>query len=119
MLSHKLVINDAKALIHTVEGTAFLVSPGLLKRYALEHPHLQKEAKDRGVEAWQLVQRAFEKLKINRKTADNLNIWTCEVVGPRKSKSLKGYLLQDPKAIFTQPVFDNPSVRLQAAEAGE
>ena len=119
VLSHKLVINDAKALIHTVEGTAFLVSPGLLKRYALEHPHLQKEAKDRGVEAWQLVQRAFEKLKINRKTADNLNIWTCEVVGPRKSKSLKGYLLQDPTAIFTQPVFDNPSVRLQAAEAGE
>ncbi|WP_282281207.1 MobH family relaxase [Pseudomonas sp. PS02302] len=117
VLSHKLVINDAKAMIHTVDGTAFLVSPGLLKRYAQEHPELQKEAKERGMESWQLVQRAFEKLKINRKTADNLNIWTCDVVGPRKSKSLKGYLLQDPTLIFPQPPFDNASVRLQTGEA--
>ncbi|AXA67886.1 MobH family relaxase [Pseudomonas oryzihabitans] len=117
VLSHKLVINDAKAMIHTVDGTAFLVSPGLLKRYALEHPELQKEAKERGMESWQLVQRAFEKLKINRKTSDNLNIWTCDVVGPRKSKSLKGYLLQDPTLIFPQPPFDNASVRLQTGEA--
>ncbi|WP_132832994.1 MobH family relaxase [Pseudomonas sp. JUb52] len=117
VLSHKLVINDAKAMIHTVDGTAFLVSPGLFKRYALEHPHLQKEAKERDIDPWQLVQRAFEKLKINRKTADNLNIWTCEVIGPRKSKSLKGYLLQDPTSIFAQPPFDNPSIKLQVTEA--
>ncbi|MFT0179817.1 MobH family relaxase [Pseudomonas benzopyrenica] len=113
VLSHTLVINDAKALIHTVDGTAFLVSPGLFKRYALEHPHLQREAKARGIETWQLVQRAFEKLKTNRKTAGNLNIWTCEVIGPRKSKLLKGYLLKDPAAIFTRPPFDNISLRLQ------
>lgn len=117
VLSHKLVINDAKAMIHTVDGTAFLVSPGLLKRYALEHPALQTEAKERGIEPWQLVQRAFEKLKINRKTSDNLNIWTCDVVGPRKSKSLKGYLLQDPTLVFPQPPFDNVSLRLQTGEA--
>lgn len=117
VLSHKLVINDAKAMIHTVDGTAFLVSPGLLKRYAQEHPELQREAKERGMEPWQLVQRAFEKLKVNRKTSDNLNIWTCDVVGPRKSKSLKGYLLQDPTLIFPQPPFDNASLRLQIGEA--
>jgi len=111
------VINDAKAMIHTVDGTAFLVSPGLFKRYVLEHPHLQKEAKERDIDPWQLVQRAFEKLKINRKTPDNLNIWTCEVIGPRKSKSLKGYLLQDPTSIFAQPPFDNPSIKLQGTEA--
>ncbi|MGP0148411.1 MobH family relaxase [Pseudomonas oryzihabitans] len=119
VLSHTLVINDAKALIHTVDGTAFLVSPGLFKRYALEHPRLQQEAKGRGIEAWQLVQRAFEKLKINRKTGDNLNIWTCEVIGPRKSKLLKGYLLDDPATIFTHPPFDNISLRLQVTGASE
>lgn len=119
VLSHTLVINDAKALIHTVDGTAFLVSPGLFKRYALEHPHLQREAKARGIETWQLVQRGFEKLKTNRKTPDNLNIWTCEVIGPRKSKLLKGYLLMDPGAIFTHPPFDNISLRLQDMGASE
>ncbi|WP_027601712.1 MULTISPECIES: MobH family relaxase [Pseudomonas] len=119
VLSHKLVINDAKALIHTVDGTAFLVSPGLFKRYALEHPHIHADAKARGIEAWQLVQRAFEKLKTNRKTADNLNIWICEVIGPRKSKTLKGYLLENPTAIFTHPPFDNVSLRLQVTGASE
>lgn len=119
VLSHTLVINDAKALIHTVDGTAFLVSPGLFKRYALEHPHLQRETKARGIETWQLVQRGFEKLKTNRKTPDNLNIWTCEVIGPRKSKLLKGYLLKDPGAIFTHPPFDNISLRLQDMGASE
>lgn len=119
VLSHKLVINDAKAMIHTVDGTAFLVSPGLFKRYALEHPYLQRQARERGIEPWQLVQRAFEKLKVNRKTTDNLNIWTCEVVGPRKSKALKGYLLLDPTSIFAQPPFDNPSLKLQNTEVAE
>ncbi len=119
MLSHKLLINDAKAMIHTVDGTAFLVSPGLFKRYAQEHPHLEIDAKARQLDPWQLVQRAFEKLKQHRKTADNLNIWTCEVVGPRKTKSLKGYLLEDPKLIFNQPPFDNCSLRLQETGAVE
>ncbi|KTT49737.1 relaxase [Pseudomonas oryzihabitans] len=117
ILSHKLVINDAKALIHTVDGTAFLVSPGLFKRYAQEHPNLQAEAKCRGLDPWELVQRAFEKLKQHRKTADNLNIWTCEVVGPRKTRSLKGYLLSDPTILFNQLPFDNVSLRLQITGA--
>lgn len=116
VLSHKLVINDAKAMIHTVDGTAFLVSPGLFKRYAQEHPRLQDEARARELDPWQLVQRAFEKLKQHRKTADNLNIWTCEVVGPRKTRSLKGYLLNDPTLLFNQLPFDNISLRLQITE---
>ena len=116
VLSHKLIINDAKAMIHTVDGTAFLVSPGLFKRYTQEHPRLQVEAKSRDLEPWQLVQRAFEKTKQHRKTVDNLNIWTCEVIGPRKTKNLKGYLLQDPTLIFGQVPFDNPSLRLQNGE---
>ena len=36
--TRRLVINDAKALVHTVGDTAYLVSPGVFQRYAQEHP---------------------------------------------------------------------------------
>ena len=36
--ARQLIINDAKALVHTVSGTAYLVSPGVFQRYAQEHP---------------------------------------------------------------------------------
>lgn len=114
--TRKLVINDAKARVHTVAGTVLLVSPEIFKRYALEHPELQPEAKGRNLESWQLVQRAFEKLKCHRKTG-NLNIWTCEVVGPRKSRPLKGYLLEEPSRVLTQTAYDNPSLRLLEGDA--
>lgn len=114
--TRKLVINDAKARIHTVAGTVLLVSPEIFKRYALEHPELQAEAKARNLEPWQLTQRAFEKLKCHRKTDRNLNIWTCEVVGPRKSRPLKGYLLNEPELVLSQTAYDNPSLRLLEGE---
>ncbi|MBI6855940.1 TraI domain-containing protein [Pseudomonas cichorii] len=117
VLSHKLVINDAKARVHTVDGTAFLVSPDIFKRYALEHPDIQKAAKTKELEPWQLVQRAFEKLKLHRKTSANLNIFTCEVKGPRKSKELRGYLLKSPTTVFNEVPYDNAIVKLVGADA--
>uniref|UniRef100_UPI0013D28DAD conjugal transfer nickase/helicase domain-containing protein n=1 Tax=Enterobacter hormaechei TaxID=158836 RepID=UPI0013D28DAD len=39
--SRKLIINDAPALVHTVDGTAYLVSPGVFQRYVQEHPEIQ------------------------------------------------------------------------------
>ncbi|WP_240994843.1 conjugal transfer nickase/helicase domain-containing protein, partial [Pseudomonas viridiflava] len=65
----------------------------------LEHPAIEREAKERDLEAWQVVQRAFEKLKKHRKTPAGLNIWTCLVKGPRKSKQLRGYLLLEPTGL--------------------
>ncbi|MDO7927771.1 MobH family relaxase [Pseudomonas sp. KFB-139] len=117
VLSHKLVINDAKARVHTVDGTAFLVSPDIFKRYALEHPDIQTAAKAKDLEPWQLVQRAFEKLKLHRKTSANLNIFTCEVKGPRKSKELRGYLLKSPTTVFNEVPYDNAIVKLVGADA--
>lgn len=112
--SRKIVINDAKALVHTVVGTVMLVTPGVFKRYVLEHPQLERLAKAQQVDAWQLVQRSFEKQKLHRKTQNSLNIWTCDVVGPRKSKQLKGYLLRDPLTLFTEVPFDNVSLSLRS-----
>src|SRR3546814_16633310 len=35
--TRKLIINDATALVHTVAGTTYLVSPGVFQRYAPEY----------------------------------------------------------------------------------
>ncbi|ETK22779.1 MobH family relaxase [Pseudomonas sp. FH1] len=111
--SRSIIINDAKAQVHTVAGTAMLVTPGIFKRYVLEFPHIELQAKAQQVNAWQMVQRSFEKLKLHKKTEKHLNIWTCNVVGPRKSKQLKGYLLIDPLTIFSEVPFDNLSLSLK------
>src|SRR5690606_21581364 len=73
--AHRLIINDAKALVHTVAGTAFLVSPGVFQRYTQEHPEIARLAKQSEVAEWAWVQRQFEKLRLHRKQDNGLNIW--------------------------------------------
>jgi hypothetical protein len=51
--SRKLIINDAKALVHTVADTVYLVSPGLFQRYAQEHPQSAVFAKEEKTTDWQ------------------------------------------------------------------
>jgi hypothetical protein len=112
ILARKLIINDAKALVHTVAGTAYLVSPGVFQRYAQEYLHVATLAKQEKLEAWQWVQKRFEKLGLHRKQVSGLNIWTCEVTGPRKSRRLHGYLLADSGALFQETPPDNPFLSL-------
>ncbi|RQR58898.1 hypothetical protein DIE19_18375 [Burkholderia sp. Bp9126] len=114
--SRKLVINDAKALVHTVSDTAYLVSPGVFQRYAQEHPQVGVLARQegQGLQDWQWVQKRFEKLQLHRKQKDGLNIWTCEVTGPRKSRRLHGYLLQSHLPSFSDNPVNNPYLRLAA-----
>ncbi|WP_320200725.1 MobH family relaxase (plasmid) [Agrobacterium sp. rho-13.3] len=112
-----LIINDAKALVHTVAGTAYLVSPGVFQRYAQEHPHVAVLAKQDQVADWLWVQKRFEKLQLHRKQDSGLNIWTCEVTGPRKSRRLHGYLLTDPKRLFEDVPPDNPYLSNPVSEA--
>ena len=104
--TRRLIINDAKALVHTVSDTAYLVSPGVFQRYAQEHPQVGKLAKQENLQDWQWVQKRFERLQLHRKQPSGLNIWTCEVTGPRKSRKLHGYLLLEPSSIFN----DEPPV---------
>ncbi|GKT26855.1 MobH family relaxase [Acidovorax sp. SUPP3334] len=112
-----LIINDAKALVHTVAGTAYLVSPGVFQRYAQEHPQVAVMAKQDQVADWLWVQKRFEKLQLHRKQDSGLNIWTCEVAGPRKSRRLHGYLLTDPKRLFEDVPLDNPYLSNPVSEA--
>ncbi len=107
-----LIINDAKALVHTVADTAYLVSPGVFQRYAQEHPMVAKQAKEAELADWQWVQKRFERLQLHRKQPNGLNIWTCEVTGPRKSRRLHGYLLTTPEALFEHTFANNPYLHL-------
>lgn len=108
ILTRKILLNDAKALVHTVDDTIFLVSPGIFMRYAQEHPHISAHARTQEIPDWQWVQKQFEKSKLHRKQPDGLNIWTCEVTGPRKSRRLHGYLLESMKPVLDAPIPNNP-----------
>lgn len=104
--SHRLVVNDSKAKVHTVDGTFFLVTPGIFQRYAAEHPELTES--DPNNDAWRRLQRQFEKLEVHVKKPNGQNIWTCKVGGPRKASSLNGYLLSDARTIQGELPANNP-----------
>jgi integrating conjugative element relaxase (TIGR03760 family) len=108
----RIIINDARALVHTVGGTVFLVSPRLFHRYAHEHPDICSAARSANMEGWEWAQKSFERLRLHKKQANGLNIWTCEVTGPRKSRRLHGYLLSDGRSVFSEIPIDNPYLKL-------
>jgi len=110
--SHKLIINDSKAKIHTVGGSVFLVTPGLFQRYAQEFPGVS-QGSDQEVEEWRWVQKQFEKLKVHRKRDNGLNIWACQVQGPRKKTTLKGYLIENSQQFFEVIPLDNPFLKIE------
>jgi integrating conjugative element relaxase (TIGR03760 family) len=110
--SRKLIINEAKALVHTVADTAYLVSPGVFQRYAQQHPEIAKLAKQEGLADWQWVQKRFERLQLHQKHVSGLNIWTCEVAGPRKSRQLHGYLFKEPRCLFAEVPLNNPYLKV-------
>ncbi|HDS1705677.1 MobH family relaxase [Pseudomonas putida] len=110
--THRLVINDSKAKVHTVDGTFFLVTPGIFQRYASEHPELAAE--DPESEAWRVLQRQFQKLDLHLKKPNGQNVWTCAVQGRRKSSLLNGYLLRSHQTLSRDPPKDNPFLSLQS-----
>lgn len=119
IVSRKLIINDAKALVHTVADAVFLVSPGVFQRYAQEHPQIAVWAKQQQVPDWQWVQKRFEKLQLHRKQPDGLNIWTCLVTGPRKSRRVHGYLLERQQLAAELPLHNNPYLSIIGDPAAE
>jgi Putative helicase/Putative conjugal transfer nickase/helicase TraI C-term len=114
--SRSLIVNDAMALVHTVDGTAYLVTPGIFRRYADEHPSGADVGRSQEQTGWEIVQKAFERLRIHRKQANGLNIWTCQVAGPRRTRRLHGYLLVDGRAAFMSMPSDNPYLTLDRAQ---
>ncbi|MGK0159238.1 MobH family relaxase [Pseudomonas mosselii] len=108
--SHHLVVNDSKAKVHTVDGTFFLVTPGIFQRYTAEHLG-QPDGNDHQ-EPWRRIQRHFEKMDVHVKKSNGQNIWSCKVRGPRKASLLSGYLLRDARSISDEPPTNNPFLTL-------
>ena len=108
--SHRLLVNDCKAKIHTVDGTFYLVTPGIFQLYASEHPELS--AGDDKTDAWRRTQRHFEHLGVHLKRPNGQNIWTCTVQGPRRRASLNGYMLQNAETLLSPVPTDNPFLNL-------
>ncbi len=112
--SRSIYINDSRAQIHTVDGKAVLVTPGIFQRSSNQHPELQQLNPDTTVKNWVWVQRSFERLQLHIKREDDLNIWQCTVRGPRvKGNTLNGYLIP-ADVIFTFQPQDNPFVTLKS-----
>ncbi|EJN2898419.1 helicase/relaxase domain-containing protein [Salmonella enterica] len=98
----KVMVNESGAPVHMVAGRAFLVSPVIFKLYA------QFTTGETG-EQWKAVQKAFQRLPVHYRDNDGTNIFTCEVKGPRKTRTVKGYFLEKPEFIFDNAVpEDNP-----------
>ncbi|CAK7053685.1 MAG: hypothetical protein BACD_02594 [Bacteroides rodentium] len=112
VLNRKLIINDAKAMVHTVADTVYLVTPGIFMRYAQEFPAISALAKEENIPEWRYVQKLFEKLKLHKKQENGLNIWTCAVTGYRKTKRVHGYLLLDPTLVLPEVTHNNPYLTL-------
>lgn len=114
----RIVINDAKAKVHIVNGTAFIVTPGIFQRFVMEHPSQIKL--DEGLkesESWKVVQKQFQKQGLHKKTEAGLNIWKCRVIGQQKNKArLQGYLLTNPSKLFNSVPPDNPFLSLEQGE---
>jgi hypothetical protein len=106
-------INEARALVHTVDDTAFLVTPSIFQRYAQEHPELSALARKERAQDWQWAQKNFERLALHKKQPNGLNIFTCEVVCPRRSRHLHGYLLKDGLTRFSDVPPNNPLLKLR------
>ena len=119
--TRRLIVNEAKALVHSVDGTAFVVTPRIFQRFLQEFPVIPVASRDAQHSGWMAVQKSFERLGRHRKRLDGLNIWTCEVTGPRKTRRVNGYLLLDGSDVFMEIPPDNPFLRLGTAppEAGE
>lgn len=110
ILHQKLTINNPQALVHTVEDSIYIVTPGIFMRYVQEFPQAQLLAKQENLPAWRWIQQNFEQLKVHRKQDGGLNIWTCNVAVPGKplTKKVHGYLLAHPETILPEIMFNNP-----------
>lgn len=100
--TRKIVVNDVMARVHRVQGKAFLVSPGIFQLY------VQSVTGETGDE-WKKVQHSFQRLGLHIRGNDGINIFNCEVRGPRRTRRIKGYILDKPELIFGDNMpEDNP-----------
>lgn len=88
--TRRIQVNTVSARVHVVSEGALLVSPGVFKDFAAQHPEFE----------WSNVQKRFQKLKLHRKTDAGTNIHRYNVTGGRKRSSINGLLIPDVAVVF-------------------
>ena len=106
LVSGELPINTVNARVHRVREGLLLVSPGIFRDYAAA-----------AQAPWANVQKRFQKLRLHRKTPEGFNIWTYTVVGERRTRELKGIVLEDPeKALGPGVTLPPPNIHVVLVE---
>jgi hypothetical protein len=103
----QLPVNQADAMVHVIDGQAFLCSPALFQHYCRDH---QEASPEGGFDdlAWRTIQRSFEALRIHRRRPDGKSIWTYELAWPgHPSRRLSGYLVESD-SVFGQCTPNTP-----------
>ena len=102
LVSGELPINTVNSRVHRVREGVLLVSPGIFRDYGI------------AVQApWASIQKRFQKLRLHRKTPEGFNIWNYTVVGERRTRELKGILVEDPeKALGPDLTLPPPNVHV-------
>ena len=102
LLNGELPINTVHSRVHRVREGVLLVSPGIFRDYGI------------AVQApWASIQKRFQKLRLHRKTPEGFNIWNYTVVGERRTRELKGILVDDAeKALGPDLTLPPPNVHV-------
>jgi len=110
--THEIIMNDDRALVHSVEDTLFVVTPGIFQRYAQAFPHPASISKRQGQPDWEWIQKRFGKMKLHRIQANGRCIWTYELSGARKTRFLHGYLLKKHYGLISDSSLNNPNLKV-------
>lgn len=111
IINKSIHINKPDAKLHFVEDHLFMVTPAIFQLCTKELLGSDKQ------EDWELLQKQFQELGLHKRlyeNGDTWNIWTCDVVGQKRTSSLSGYLIEDVKFfVGNKPVFNNYWLKLK------
>ena len=95
----RVEINTARARLHVLPEGLAMITPGIFRDFSPEH--------------WDRAQKRFQKLKLHLKTAQDTNIWTCQVAKDRKRSTVKVMLIENAGSVLDVHLPDpNPTMTL-------
>ncbi|AWW71665.1 relaxase [Pasteurellaceae bacterium 12565] len=99
--TNKFAINKPTAKLHIVDGNLFLVTPVIFEMYLQEcgQPYDKETINNLQYDFQGLGLHSLKKTMTNGKP-DTINFWKCDVIGPRKTSSLTGYLIKNTHLLF-------------------
>ncbi|QPB42820.1 MobH family relaxase [Rodentibacter haemolyticus] len=111
IIAKSIHINKPDAKLHFVEDHLFMVTPAIFQLYTSEKLGSDKQ------DDWEFLQKQFQDLGLHKRLyadGDSWNIWSCDVVGQKRTSSLSGYLIEDVKLfVGNKPVFNNHWLKLK------